>query len=236
MAWKDYGANRAGRRAARDTDWEMKSKKYKKDSNYAYDAGDYSGSSSDMAKSRYYKDKYQGNNKGRYRAGAGNVAKRGYYRGKGALRNAGRGLNNASFGTVTMVTGGWSQATFKMKGLITLVLAVAILFVPFGIFQYGGWSMYLVFTWVINSFYWFVATIINAILNMFISSIDTIFSYVTELVGGVYQPLSSWTLTTGSLLDPDSFKPTTFDTRYLLHWAWDAYKGTLTDMWNFVVK
>ena len=196
MAWKNYGANRAGNNT----------------------------------------DKYQGNNKGRYTKRASGAVKSGYYKGKKAVRGAGSGINRASFGTVDMVTSGWSNATFRMRGLISLVLLVAILFVPFGIFQYAGWSMYLVFTWVINSFYWFVATIINAILNMFISSIDTIFEYVTEAVGGTYQPLESWTLTTGSLLSPDVFKPTTFDTRYLAHWLYDAYKGQITDMWNFLVK
>jgi len=138
--------------------------------------------------------------------------------------------------TALMTTGAWSHMTYRMRGLIAFVIVVAVLFIPFGIFQYAGWSMYLVVTWVINGFYWFVATIINAILNIFISSIDTIFSFVTEQVGGTYKPLEDWTLTTGTLLNPDSFKPTSFDNRYLLQWIWDSFGGTIKDMFNFVKK
>lgn len=156
--------------------------------------------------------------------GYGSSGKFGY----GVTGNVARAGSN----TVQAVTGSWSHASWRLKGLLAFVLTFAVLFVPFGIFQYAGWSMYLSFCWVINSFYWFLATIVNAILNLFINIVDILFGWITEYIGGTYQSLDSWQLSTGSLLDPDVYKPTTFNTDYLLSWLWDNFGDTVKELWD----
>ncbi|KGK99370.1 hypothetical protein LI82_05035 [Methanococcoides methylutens] len=184
---------------------------------------------------------------GKYAYGAGeHYSKKKYfeasgygYAGRSTINRGGRivsGIARATENTAGAVSGSWTQMSWKLRGLLAFVLAFAIFFIPFGAFQYAGWGLYLSMAWIINGFYWFIATIMNAILNVFISSIDTIFQYVTEHVGGTYQSLESWTLTTGTLLNPDSFKPTEFDTRYLAQWVFDNFGNVFQDMYDYIKR
>lgn len=175
--------------------------------------------------------KRYGNNK--YQESRGlNYGYSSFNKGGKVVSSFGRAAQNSAY----TISGSWSHLSWKLRGLVALVVAFAIFFVPYGAFQYAGWTMYLSMAWIINGFYWFIASIMNALLNMFISSIDTIFEYVTQTVGGTYQPLESWTLTTGTLLNPDVFKPDTFDTRYLAEWVFDNFGTVFQDMYDYLLK
>jgi hypothetical protein len=163
----------------------------------------------------------------------------GHYYGASRFNRGGRiigGFGRAGENTLHAISGSWNQLSWKIRGLLAFVLTFAILFIPFGVFQYAGWSMYMVFTWIINGFYWFVATVMNALLNVFVTVIDSIFQYVTEYIGGTYQSLDSWQITSGTLLDPDVFKPDEFDDRYLLQWVMDNFGDSIRDMFDFLKR
>jgi len=150
-----------------------------------------------------------------------------------------RGANKTVRAGYSDAFGGIAAMSRTTKTLITLAFAVGILFVPWGIFQYAGWILYTLFAYlsnygadllvkIVELAVNYLAMGITWVLNLFIQFADWVFYSLSGLFNGqdTYTHMESFSFSKIGFawdmhLDPNSFKPSTFDTRTLIMWLWD---------------
>ncbi len=101
-------------------------------------------------------------------------------------------------GPVQIFTYGWRKMTRSLKALITIVFALVLLFVPWGVFLFAGWSVGVAFMFLVSLLFWVFTSLFNSIAYGAVALINGISSmflgivvYVVEAVLG-FLGMSSW--------------------------------------------
>ncbi len=76
----------------------------------------------------------------------------------------------------------WQKTSKALKTLTIIAFALALLFVPWGVFYYVGWSVGAAFMFLISLIYWAVISLFNAIAFVIVSFINGI---ATILMGSI---------------------------------------------------
>lgn len=107
-------------------------------------------------------------------------------------------LGYALPGPINVFTYAWRKTSKTLKTLITFVFALALLFVPIGVFYYTGWALAAAFMFLISLIYWVfsnaffgiaqgLVALINGIASLFLGVIV----YVVEAIFSVLN-LGAW--------------------------------------------
>lgn len=171
-------------------------------------------------------------------------------RGLGLKRRAKRftrgALDTVSSGCLNVFSG-IRTVSNTTKTLFVLVFAIGVLFVPWGIFQYAGWLLYTLFAYISNyavdllvliASYAvnFVGMLLSWIVNAVIGLFDSAFYALAGLWDGqdTYIHMQGFTFEHIAFnwdmhLDPNCYRPASFDARTLIGWLWDNVLSSLFD-------
>lgn len=95
----------------------------------------------------------------------------------GAVRRGGQKLGSLGYalpGPIAIFTLAWTKMTKVLKILTVLVMAVAILFVPWGIFYYAGWAVGAAFMFLLSLIFWVFISMFNSIAYVLVAIINAI--------------------------------------------------------------
>jgi hypothetical protein len=117
--------------------------------------------------------------RGAYKYGGIAWRNKGQYarRGTELTSNASEAAANFGYalpGPFKVFTLAWRKMTTTLKALTILVFALAILFVPWGVFYYTGWAVGAAFMFLVSLLYWVTISAFNGIANVLVAVINAI--------------------------------------------------------------
>ncbi len=95
----------------------------------------------------------------------------------GAVRYGGRKLGSFGYslpGPFAIWTLAWTKMTKALKALTIIVMAVVLLFVPWGIFYYSGWAVGASFMFLLSLIFWVFVSVFNGIAYVLVALINAI--------------------------------------------------------------
>jgi len=115
----------------------------------------------------------------------------------------------------------WNRLSATIKWLIVLVMFLAILFVPWGIFYYTGWAVAAAVMFLISLIYWIFINIFNGIAYVLISFINAIVSVIMGVVIRIVETLMGILVAEG----PDFLDHSYFNTARCGESGTTSYQG-----------
>jgi len=75
-------------------------------------------------------------------------------------------------GPFQVFTLAWKKTTMALKILTILALALAIFFVPWGVFYYTGWAVAAAFMFLVSAIYWVFISLFNGVASVMVTAIN----------------------------------------------------------------